>query len=66
MKGSTYGVVALERALTFMERGRHALDVSCGCEGWFIRILEDRGFHCVGLDISEAMVSLAAQRYPAR
>lgn len=64
MKDSTYGVAALERALTFVERGRHALDVGCGCEGRFIRILQARGFHCTGLDISEAMVSLAAQRYP--
>ncbi len=64
MKDSTYGVAALERALAFVESGRHALDVGCGCEGRFLRILQGHGFHCTGLDISEAMVALAAQRYP--
>lgn len=64
MKDSTYGVAALERALKFVEHGRHALDVGCGCEGRFIRILQGRGFYCAGLDISEAMIALAAQRYP--
>jgi hypothetical protein len=39
MKESTYGVAALERALTFVEQGRHALDVGCGGEGRFLRIL---------------------------
>lgn len=64
MKNSTYGVAALERALTFVGHRRHALDVGCGCEGRFIRILQERGFHYTGLDISVAMVALAAQRYP--
>lgn len=64
MKDSTYGVAALERALMFVTSGRHALDVGCGCEGRFIRILQEGGFHCTGLDISEAMIALAAQRYP--
>ncbi len=64
MQGSTYGVAALERALTFVAEGRQALDVGCGCEGRFIRFLLDRGFHCTGLDISKEMITLAAQRYP--
>jgi SAM-dependent methyltransferase len=58
MRGSTYGVAALERALKFAKVG-HALDVGCGCEGRFIRTLLARGFHCTGLDISAAMVALA-------
>jgi 2-polyprenyl-3-methyl-5-hydroxy-6-metoxy-1,4-benzoquinol methylase len=59
MKESTYGVAALECALRFVENRHHALDVGCGCEGRFIRMLQERGFHCTGLDISEAMVALA-------
>jgi predicted TPR repeat methyltransferase len=64
MKESTYGVAALECALRFVENRHHALDVGCGCEGRFIRMLQERGFHCTGLDISEAMVALATTRYP--
>src|SRR5215204_3992333 len=64
MKGSTYGILALERALTCMENGRQALDVGCGCEGRFIRTLLERGFQCTGLDISREMVALATKRYP--
>jgi SAM-dependent methyltransferase len=51
-------------ALTFVGDGRDALDVGCGCEGRFIRILLERGFRCAGLDISSEMIALAAQRYP--
>jgi hypothetical protein len=39
MKDSTYGVSALERALSFIEKPGYALDVGCGCEGRFLRIL---------------------------
>lgn len=64
MKDSTCGVAALERALTFVGSGRHALDVGCGCEGRFLRIFLERGFACTGLDISQKMITLAKQRYP--
>ena len=64
MKESTHGMAALERALTFVEQGRQALDVGCGCEGRFLKTLMSRGFHCTGLDISEEMISLAKERYP--
>jgi SAM-dependent methyltransferase len=65
MKESNYGVPALERALAFVEQsGRHALDVGCGCEGRFLRILMEQGFHCTGLDISGEMIALATRRYP--
>ena len=64
MKDSTYGLAALERALTFVEQGRQALDVGCGCEGRFLKTLMSRGFHCTGLDISEEMIALARKRYP--
>jgi SAM-dependent methyltransferase len=65
MKDSTYGVAALARALTYVGRGREALDVGCGCEGRFIKILLDRGYRCTGLDISSEMIALAAQRHPS-
>lgn len=65
MKGTRYGVDALERALTFVSNGRKALDVGCGCEGRFLRILLERGFDCTGLDISQEMIALAKPRYPA-
>lgn len=64
MKGSTYGVAALERALKFVAKGRKALDVGCGCEGRYINILQKRGFHCTGLDISHEMIVLARKRNP--
>ena len=64
MRGSTYGVAALERSLKFVEDRGHALDVGCGCEGRFMKILLERGFRCTGLDISEAMIALAGARYP--
>jgi trans-aconitate methyltransferase len=64
MRDSTYGVAAFERALKFVDNCDHALDVGCGCEGRFIKILLERGFHCSGLDISEAMVALSTPRYP--
>jgi hypothetical protein len=38
MKGSTYGIAALARALRFVQTRRYALDVGCGCEG---RIYKD-------------------------
>jgi len=64
MKDSTYGLAALERAFVFVTHRGHALDVGCGCEGRFIRVLMERGFTCTGLDISKEMVTLVAQRYP--
>ena len=65
MKGSTYGVPALERALRFVEQGgRRVLDVGCGCEGRFLRVLMERGFQCTGLDISKEMIATAQKRYP--
>lgn len=64
MKGTKYGVGALERALKFVSNGRKALDVGCGCEGRHVRIFQRRGFHCTGLDISKEMIALARKRNP--
>lgn len=65
MDGSAYGLAALERALGFVGDGRFALDVGCGCEGRFLRVLLARGFRCTGLDVSEKMLALVAHRHPA-
>jgi len=64
MRYSTYGLQALERALTFVSNSQHALDVGCGGEGRFLRMLMQQGFHCTGLDISKEMAALAAQQSP--
>ncbi|HEU4683605.1 MAG TPA: class I SAM-dependent methyltransferase [Nitrospira sp.] len=64
MTGSTYGVAALERALQFVGPGRRALDVGCGCEGRYLRILLERGVLCTGVDVSREMIALAATRHP--
>ena len=65
MNLSTYGVAALERAIGFVREGRLALDIGCGCEGRYLRILLERGFHCTGLDVSREMIALAAKRFSA-
>ncbi len=62
--GATYGVAQLERALQFTETKGPALDVGCGSEGRFLRVLIERGFQPEGLDISAAMLTLARERHP--
>lgn len=64
MRGSTSGIAALERALKYVKNQGSALDVGCGCEGRFIRILLARNFDCTGLDISRQMLSLLASQLP--
>jgi len=44
-------------------RGDQALDFGCGT-GRSTRFLRDRGFHAVGIDISEAMLAQARERDP--
>jgi len=65
MQDSTYGVAALDRAIKFVKTGRDTLDIGCGCEGRFLKILLEQGFRCTGLDISKEMVTLATTRYPS-
>ena len=59
-----YGIAALERALAFTDGKGAALDVGCGSNGRFIRLLRGRGFEVEGVDISAEMVSLARARDP--
>jgi SAM-dependent methyltransferase len=61
----TYGMAALERALRFAPKGGVALDVGCGSEGRFIKVLRERGFEPEGADVSPVMIGLARERDPA-
>ena len=61
---SSYGVNQFERAIGFTASGGKALDVGCGAGGRFVRILQDRGFSVIGLDVSEEMVKLASKNHP--
>jgi SAM-dependent methyltransferase len=58
------GLMAHERAIAFLERKRHALDVGCGCSGRIIDLLLEHEFDVEGLDLSERMIELAKQRHP--
>jgi SAM-dependent methyltransferase len=64
MNGSDYGLSALQHALTFADRHRTALDVGCGGEGRFFRVLLENGFQCTGVDVSEKMLESARSRFP--
>lgn len=61
---ATYGVTALQRAIKFACEKGPALDVGCGSEGRFLRILFDSGFEPEGLDVSARMIELARERQP--
>lgn len=61
---SDYGVPQVERALAFASPAGTALDVGCGAGGRFVRLLENRGYHVVGLDASAEMINLARVNHP--
>lgn len=52
------------RALAFVKRKRHALDIGCGCSGRFVDLLGRHGFDVEGVDVSDRMIALARQRHP--
>lgn len=58
------GLAPHERALQFVKKRGHALDVGCGCNGRFIDLLTGQGFEVEGVDVSERMIALARQRDP--
>src|SRR4051812_26940731 len=61
----TNGIRQHEHALAFRpDGGGTALDVGCGCNGRFIRLLTRRGYEVEGLDISPRMTALARERHP--
>lgn len=58
------GIYQHKRAIAFLKRKSHALDIGCGCNGRIIDLLLDQGFAVEGLDLSERMIQLAVQRHP--
>ena len=60
----TNGIGPHERALRFREGGGVALDVGCGCNDRFRRLLEGHGYEVDGLDVSGEMIALARARHP--
>lgn len=60
----TYGVAALEKALSFTTARGPALDVGCGSQGRFIEKLLREHFAPEGVDISAEMIRLAKERHP--
>ena len=60
----TNGLRQHEHALDFRSDGGVALDVGCGCNGRFLRLLESRGYEVEGLDVSPRMIALARERHP--
>jgi 2-polyprenyl-3-methyl-5-hydroxy-6-metoxy-1,4-benzoquinol methylase len=61
---SSYGVPQIEKALGYRAAGGTALDVGCGSGGRYIRILQEKGYSIVGLDVSEEMIKLATTNHP--
>lgn len=58
------GILAHQKALTFVNEPGSALDVGCGCTGRFIDLLLDSGFQPEGVDISLKMLEIAKTRHP--
>ena len=58
------GIRQHEHALKFRPRGGLALDVGCGCNGRFIRLMQSHGYEVEGLDVSAQMIALAKTRNP--
>lgn len=63
-RDSTYGLKQIERAITYCENTRTALDVGCGSGGRIINKLTESGFEVSGLDISGKMLELARSYHP--
>jgi len=61
---TTNGIRQHEQALRFRPRGGRALDVGCGCNGRFLRLLEHHNYEVEGLDVSAQMIALAKTRTP--
>lgn len=58
------GIDQHHRALSFVQNRGKALDVGCGCSSRFIDLLLGAGFDVEGVDVSEQMVRLAAEKHP--
>lgn len=57
------GQFALRAHRLFGNGGQRYLDLACG-SGAHLAVLQNAGFCCAGLDISQAMLDLAAKRVP--
>ncbi|MFP4342072.1 MAG: class I SAM-dependent methyltransferase [Cyclobacteriaceae bacterium] len=64
MQASSYGLSQLERAVSYCENKRTALDVGCASGGRMIHKLSEAGFAVTGLDVSAEMLRLARQNHP--
>jgi len=58
------GIRQHQHALKFRPKGGLALDVGCGCNGRFFRLLESHGYEVEGLDVSAQMIALAKTLNP--
>jgi 2-polyprenyl-3-methyl-5-hydroxy-6-metoxy-1,4-benzoquinol methylase len=61
---TTNGIPQHEHAVKFRPKGGRALDVGCGCNGRFLRLLESHGYEVEGLDVSAQMIALAKTQNP--
>jgi len=62
---ANYGVKQFKKALDFSSKSGIALDVGCGAGGRFVRMLQNREFHVIGIDVSEEMIKLARRNHPS-
>jgi len=63
-ENSSYGLVALEKAIKFTVNQSTALDIGCGSSGRFIDAFIKHNFTPSGVDVSAEMIVLARQRHP--
>lgn len=59
-----YGLNQLRKAIQFATHRNSALDIGCGSQGRFIKILNDSGFYVEGLDSSAQMITLSKEQFP--
>ncbi len=58
------GIEEHKRAIAFIHNKGKALDVGCGCTGRIIDLMIEAGFSPEGVDISDAMITLAREKHP--
>ncbi len=60
----TYGLSYLEKAISLSKRRGKALDVGCGSGGRMIETMLEAGYAITALDVSSAMLDIAASKHP--
>ncbi|ADG94361.1 Methyltransferase type 11 [Arcobacter nitrofigilis DSM 7299] len=63
-KDSKYGIVQIQRAISYSEKKGIALDVGCGAGGRIINELTSNNINVHGIDISTSMIELARKAHP--